>query len=497
MKSVVEGQCGQQNALVGLATSIGTSNQRIAPSSAAASTFMPNSTIGERMADEFMRMRAQANAPTSFNMNSLQQNLPQASASSALAKEWSNDFQPRQNQLASQWANQYSANHLMNYDSAWRQAMPASSSSVQAPVSSSMWSAEFLDNAESSLQQGSSKGDQWADEFLNHSQDTFKGTHNEMYEPFWDEFQKKIDSLDKKEDYVYQEANPFVSSQNPLAEGDALMRQGDIGNAMLSYEAAVQKNPQDANAWCLLGLAHAENEKDQQALAAFNKCLEIDPTNQQALLSLAVSLANEGMENEAVHRLDKWLSSYIGSNATEVSSPNIGPSSFLDHDAFNLVEARFLNAARQQTTPDPELQNALGVLYNLNRNFDRAVDSLKLAISQRPDDARLWNRLGATLANGDRTAEAVSAYREALKRYPTYVRARYNLGISCMQLSTHREAMNHFISALELQKGGVQNSGIWSTLRSAAIRTKNIPDSVLNAIEERNLDAVKANLQNV
>jgi peroxin-5 len=46
--------------------------------------------------------------------------------------------------------------------------------------------------------------------------------------------------------------------------------------------------------------------------------------------------------------------------------------------------------------------------------------------------------MGATMANGDRPAEAVAAYSRALELYPAYVRARYNLGISCMNLKSHR-----------------------------------------------------------
>ncbi|PIO75105.1 tetratricopeptide repeat protein [Teladorsagia circumcincta] len=215
--------------------------------------------------------------------------------------------------------------------------------------------------------------------------------------------------------------NPFLTSAQPMMEGDRLMQEGDLGNAMLAYEAAVQKNPNDAEidralqqnlerlveaveensidanvgityrylvemqwAWCRLGLSHAENEHDAKAIAAFNKCLQIQPNNEE-------------------------------------------------------VEERFLSAARQQTgTGDADLQNALGILYNLSRNYERAVECIKLAIASRPEDARLWNRLGATLANGDRTPEAVAAYREALKRYPLYVRARYNLGISCLHLNSYR-----------------------------------------------------------
>ncbi|KAK6050445.1 tetratricopeptide repeat protein, partial [Cooperia oncophora] len=195
-------------------------------------------------------------------------------------------------------------------------------------------------------------------------------------------------------------------------------------------------------AWCRLGLSHAENEHDSKAIAAFNNCLKIQPNNEEAR-----------------------------------------------------VEERFLTAARQQAgTADADLQNALGILYNLSRNYERAVECMKLAIASRPEDARLWNRLGATLANGDRTPEAVAAYREALQRYPLYVRARYNLGISCLHLQSYREAVEHFVSALELQKGGKESSSIWPTLRSATIRMRGAPMDLLPALDRRDLNAFKAAL---
>lgn len=41
---------------------------------------------------------------------------------------------------------------------------------------------------------------------------------------------------------------------------------------------------------------------------------------------------------------------------------------------------------------------------------------------------------GCISANGDRSEEAIGAYRKALDIYPGFVRARYNLGISCINL---------------------------------------------------------------
>ena len=87
----------------------------------------------------------------------------------------------------------------------------------------------------------------------------------------------------------------------------------------------------------------------------------------------------------------------------------------------------------------------------------------------------MWNRLGATLANSGRSEQAIEAYHKALELNPGFVRARYNLGISCVSLDAHKQAAEHFLAALSQQiSTGGSGSGsahsqtsktIWDTLR--------------------------------
>lgn len=63
---------------------------------------------------------------------------------------------------------------------------------------------------------------------------------------------------------MFSDLNPYVGRPNPLKEGQELFRKGLLSEAVLALEAEVLKNPDNAEGWRLLGIAHAENDDDQQ-----------------------------------------------------------------------------------------------------------------------------------------------------------------------------------------------------------------------------------------
>ena len=75
---------------------------------------------------------------------------------------------------------------------------------------------------------------------------------------------------------------------------------------------------------------------------------------------------------------------------------------------------RLFNEAAQMSPEDADVHIVLGVLYNLSREYDKAIASFKTALQLKPQDYSLWNKLGATQANSIQSADAILAYQKVI-----------------------------------------------------------------------------------
>ena len=71
-------------------------------------------------------------------------------------------------------------------------------------------------------------------------------------------------------------------------------------------------------------------------------------------------------------------------------------------------------------------------------------------MATNPQDYSLWNKLGATLANSARSAEAITAYQRALELKPNYMRAWTNMGISQANVGQYDLSSRYYVRALGL-----------------------------------------------
>lgn len=266
-------------------------------------------------------------------------------------------------------------------------------------------------------------------------------------------------------EYMFEPDNIFRDIVNPFEEGVRIMEEGGILSlAALAFESAVQKDPSHIEAWVMLGSAQAQNEKETPAIRALEQALKLDPNNLDALMGLAVSYTNEGYDSTAYRTLERWLSVKYPTIANPANLSSDADIGFTDrHQLHEKVTDLFISAAQlspDAETMDPDVQVGLGVLFYGAEEYDKAVDCFSAALASTESGITndqstihlLWNRLGATLANSGRSEEAIAAYERALSLRPNFVRARYNLGVSCINIGCFEEAAAHLLGALAMHR---------------------------------------------
>ncbi|KAK9368480.1 hypothetical protein V1509DRAFT_658511 [Lipomyces kononenkoae] len=331
-----------------------------------------------------------------------------------------------------------------------------------------------------------------------------EGVDGELQMPWDRDFEEYATLRSDAGNYQFELENRYMDLDlsDPFAEGVRIMESGgNLSEAALAFEAAVQKNPEHIEAWALLGAVQAQNEKEDPAIRALERAVQLDPSNQSALMNLAVSYINEGYENAAYATLERWIATKYPDIVAQARGQ---PPQLADVDRFRLherVTELFLRAAQlspEGMTMDADVQVGLGVLFYGNEEYDKAVDCFNTALSVRPDDPLLWNRLGATLANSHRSEEAIEAYYKALELRPSFVRARYNLGVSCINIGCYKEAAQHLLGALSMHrvpKGQTefgeddvlanQSTNLYDTLRRVflAMDRRDLADKVVNGVD--------------
>jgi peroxin-5 len=183
------------------------------------------------------------------------------------------------------------------------------------------------------------------------------------------------------------------------------------------------------------------------------RALAVQPDNREVLLSLGVSHTNELDAETAIGYVSAWLAQHP--RLRHLAAPTGSP--------LPAVLAAF-RAAAVEAADDADVHTVLGVLYNLSRDYDAAIDAFSAALALKPGDYSLWNKLGATQANSARSAEALDAYRRALDLKPNYVRAWCNMGIGYANQGANAQSAAYYVRALSLNPAA---DAVWGYLRIA------------------------------
>jgi tetratricopeptide (TPR) repeat protein len=203
-----------------------------------------------------------------------------------------------------------------------------------------------------------------------------------------------------------------VSSANSTQAIQAALRAGDYAEALQLVTPELQHSPRDAKLWMLQGIAFAGLGKDHEALAAYDKALNISPDYLPALEG-AAELEYKAGSPHAIARLNRIL---------------------------------------QQLPNDPTSHAMLAALAYKQHDCATAVKHFAQSTQLISMQPAALAEYGACLMDLERAQDAISVFQQIVTQFPDDFHARYNLAVAQSAAHQGKDAVETLQPLLEAKE---------------------------------------------
>jgi predicted O-linked N-acetylglucosamine transferase (SPINDLY family) len=263
-----------------------------------------------------------------------------------------------------------------------------------------------------------------------------------------------------------------------LCLGDACLFRGRFGEAIANYERTLDLAPDHVAARNSLGVAFAQMNNWEQAARCFRQAVESQRDYAEGHNNLGIAVSNQGKLAEAercYHEALRIKPDYaealsnlglvLGSMgklpeaiAAQQRALQLRPDFAAAHDnlrraltaqdQLNQELARFQAGNWYYMSDTAVAYNELGIAFKAHGRFTEAITSFQEAIRLRPGFQEAWNNLGITLKERGNVEEAEASLRQALALRPGDLNALNNLGTVLESVKKLDEAIGFYQEAL-------------------------------------------------
>jgi arylsulfatase A-like enzyme/Flp pilus assembly protein TadD len=207
-----------------------------------------------------------------------------------------------------------------------------------------------------------------------------------------------------------------------IAEADELGAAGKASEAIALLESVIAEDDAIIDAYLSLGNKYTQLERHEDAIAAFRRCLELNPDYALAVTNLALSYRRAGRLDEAE----------VGFRRVQELDPenrqaffNLGEI-YLFQKRFDAALAQFRRGLELEKESPVFLRQA-GIAYYYLHQPRTAETRLRESLEANPDVERVHFTLGLLYEQQGRIEEAAAEYRKEREKHPGDVRATQNL----------------------------------------------------------------------
>lgn len=246
-------------------------------------------------------------------------------------------------------------------------------------------------------------------------------------------------------------------AQRFLAKGSELLRQNKNDEALRAFEAALRVDPKLPAAYNNIGRIYADRENSEKAIHYFKRAISIEPLYEPALSNLGLVLYSTGKPEDAIHpwRLclttgdkDSPTMHYYLANALR----DVGNKADKNDKDSYLREARDHYATAIKLSPDfAAAYSGLSVVDLSEGRLDDAKNHVQTAIKLKPNSAFSYYHLGLIEERlGNKTA-AIKAFEksnkyETIAKYQQETQSRINRlkGVAAPAVTIAPEPQDNF-----------------------------------------------------
>jgi tetratricopeptide (TPR) repeat protein len=222
-------------------------------------------------------------------------------------------------------------------------------------------------------------------------------------------------------------------------EGLVLKQRGELADALVCYDEALEMAPQRAAIWCNKGNALHAMGRTAEAFQCFDKAVALNPKDMK-------SWCNRGVALKALGRMDEAITAY--DRALEIE-PHDVKTWFNKANVFAALEKYREAMACFQKAHDFGDPNAARYVEQCRRLIHAGTPDPEPAVQSTNDAQELFAK-AANLAASGRHADAVSCYENGLGLNSSNAEAWFNMGHAIGLLGRHRDVVRCCDRALKI-----------------------------------------------
>lgn len=203
--------------------------------------------------------------------------------------------------------------------------------------------------------------------------------------------------------------NAVAEAQIHLEQGNLLLKQGQLIEAIICYQQALTLNPNYTQAHNNLGTIFSQLGRFEEAVACYQQALRADPSYVQAYSNLGNIFSEMGKLEEAMSCYQQALT--LNPNFVQVHN-NLGA---LLTKKGQLAEAEAHYQQILTLNPeDAEVRSRLGIVLWKMGKLTEAITCFQQVLTINAKDAKTYIFLALALTSMGRIEEAIAHYRRAV-----------------------------------------------------------------------------------